>query len=166
MTGCSVAKSLLGDSRSGSDRVTILEARTLCSSATGRNGGHLVSPVPGEFTSYVDGVGLDMAIKIARFCSATLEKMHKLAAESEAATREAAEVRRTTSVIAFTDQHLFDECKESVELYMKHVPEGRGLYRLIDAKEAQEVCAIVYRGKWRYQGAGLKFLRLAITYSR
>lgn len=140
VTGCSVAKTLLEDPRSGSDRVTILEARTLCSSATGRNGGHLVSPIPGEFVKYVSAVGLEMAIKIARFNNATLEKMHKLAAESDDATRKTAEVRRTTSVIAFTDQHLFDESKESIELYMQHVPEGRGLYKAIDAEEAKKVC--------------------------
>lgn len=140
VTGCSVAKTLLEDPRSSSDRVTILEARALCSSATGRNGGHLVSPIPGEFVKYVSAVGLDMAIKIARFNNATLEKMHKLAAESDDATRQAAEVRRTTSVIAFTDQNLFNESKESIELYMQHVPEGRGSYRAIDAAEAKKVC--------------------------
>lgn len=139
VTGCSVAKTLLNDPRSGPNSVTILEARTLCSSATGRNGGHLVSPVPGEFTKYVSAVGIDMAVKIARFCNATLEKMHKLAAESDDFTKQAAEVRRTTSVIAFTDQHMFDECKESVEMYMKHAQEGRGSYKTIDGKYAKEV---------------------------
>lgn len=98
-----------------------------------------MSPIPGEFTKYVSAVGLDMAIKIARFCNATLEKMHKLAAESDDATKQSAEVRRTTSVVAFTDQHQFDESKESVEMYMKHVPEGQGLYRCLDGEEAKKV---------------------------
>lgn len=81
-----------------------------------------------------------MAIKIARFNNATLEKMHKLAAEADDATKQAAEVRRTRSLVGFQDQHAFNECKESVEMYMKHVPEAQGSHRFIDAKEMKEVC--------------------------
>ncbi|EGP83060.1 uncharacterized protein MYCGRDRAFT_50896 [Zymoseptoria tritici IPO323] len=50
VTACSVAHNLLSqlppDSKS---TVTIFEARSLCSGATGRNGGHLLSPIPEEF---------------------------------------------------------------------------------------------------------------------
>ena len=58
VTACSVAKNLLEDPRSGADRVTTFEARTLCSGATGRtsilrlslcNVNHMAADCPVDF---------------------------------------------------------------------------------------------------------------------
>lgn len=98
------------------------------------NGGHLVSPVPGEFSHYVASYGLEQAVKIARFTNATLEKMHKLAADANEYTKKAAEVRRVRSVVAFKEQHFNVETEDSIAKYEEHVPEARGSYRLLDAE--------------------------------
>lgn len=128
------------ETRHISAAIKFVNIRSLLSSVDEGNGGHLVSPVPGEFSKIVAAWGLDMAVKIARFNDSTLEKMHKLAAEADDSTKQAAEVRRTRSLVAFREQHAFDECKESIEMYMKHVPEARGSHKFVDARETKEVC--------------------------
>ncbi|CAL3969607.1 unnamed protein product, partial [Diplocarpon coronariae] len=80
ITGCSVTKHLLENS---DYRVTVLEARSLCSGATGRNGGHLTSAAPFEYLDLVAAFGNSMAMKVAKFTLLNVEKMYEIAKEIE-----------------------------------------------------------------------------------
>lgn len=133
VTGCSIAKNLLELSPLGS--VTAFEARSLCSGATGRNGGLLTSYVPGEFTSLMEHLGVEQAVKIARFANRTLEKMHELG-NSSPEFREASEVRRLRGIICFKDEISFEAGKKSVALYEEHLREDRGKFEVLSAEEA------------------------------
>ncbi|KAF5489577.1 hypothetical protein CGCS363_v012054 [Colletotrichum siamense] len=78
ITGCSVTKSLLENDILGSgdnpSQVLVLEARNLCSGATGRNGGQLVSPVGHTFAGLVERFGKATAMEMARFSLMNIER--------------------------------------------------------------------------------------------
>ncbi len=140
VTGCSVVKNLLEHSSSSAKTcsVTVFEARTLTSGATGRNGGILASFVPTDYKILSEVFGHEQAVKIARFATRTLEKMHQLANSSEE-LKEASEVRRTEDVISFADKDAFHQARESLKLYEQHVPEEQGKARYLAAEEAASV---------------------------
>ena len=125
-TGCSVAKNLLDNLPPNSQAtVTVLEARALTSGATGRNGGHLVSPYPFEYDSLEKTLGQDEATKCARFANRTLETMYSLAGTDEELAS-AAEVRRVRSITGFFHQDGFDAAKAGIARYEEIVPDERG----------------------------------------
>lgn len=146
VTGCSMAKTLLDSTSPTSPSpatfsVTVLEARTLTSGATGRNGGLLTSFVPGHYKHLSDRLGHEQAVKIARFANRTLDKMHALANSSDA-LREASVVRKTQDVIAFEDEQAFQDEMASFRLYEKHVPEEAGKTQVLTREELAAVrCA-------------------------
>jgi glycine/D-amino acid oxidase-like deaminating enzyme len=143
ITGCSVAKNLL-DHRSlqSNSTVTVFEARTLTSGATGRNGGELTSFAGYEFQTLCEHHGKDEAIKIARFCMRTLNKMHELGNSSEA-FKEASEVRRLRGVIGFRDEAALKKSKESFKLYDALVPEADAQVEVLSPEEALSVSVVV-----------------------
>lgn len=66
--GISVAYHLVkADDASRDISVTVLEARGLCSGATGRNGGHLRPDLYGHIPTYIDRFGIDAGLEIAEF---------------------------------------------------------------------------------------------------
>lgn len=154
ITGCSIAKNLLDLSSSVSSAeaaspaafsVTVFEARTLTSGATGRNGGALTSFVPGDYAMLSERFGHETAVKIARFANRTLEKMHELG-NSSPQLKEAGEVRRTMDVIAFQDKESFLAAQESIRLYAEHVPEERGKAEVLNAQELDSVSFGTFSG--------------------
>ena len=140
VTGCSIATTLLEASAQSpkARSVTVFEARTLTSGATGRNGGVLASFVPGDYALLSERFGHDEAVKIARFANRTLEKMHQIANSSEE-LRDASEVRRTADVLCFEDEEAFQLAQESQKLYEEHVPEERNTVQYLSAEEAATV---------------------------
>ncbi|KAJ9631142.1 hypothetical protein H2204_008364 [Knufia peltigerae] len=138
VTGCSVAKTLFeaAPPSSSSFSVTVLEARTLTSGATGRNGGVLTSFVPGDYKILSEHFGHEQAVKIARYANSTLEKMHALGNSSDE-FRRISEVRRLQDVVCFEDKESFEGALESYRLYEEHVPEERGKMRKLTPKEAE-----------------------------
>lgn len=140
VTGCSVAKKLLENLPSDSNAtVTVLEARTLTSGATGRNGGHLLSPLPEEFGLMEKHYGTEETTKIARFANRTLEKMYELAEKADPEVREAAEVRKVRTVTGYWSREVFEEAKASQRRYEECLPEWKGDCNVVEGEEAVEV---------------------------
>ncbi|KAK2595651.1 hypothetical protein QQS21_006622 [Conoideocrella luteorostrata] len=137
VTGCSIAKNLLDNSTSQTFSLTVFEARTLTSGATGRNGGLLTSFVTSDYKLLSDHFGHEQATKIARFANRTLDKMHELANSSDE-LREASDVRRLLDVICLQDEHAWREAKEAWELYEEHVHEDKGKAQFMTSEEAKE----------------------------
>ncbi|KAF2166966.1 hypothetical protein M409DRAFT_23011 [Zasmidium cellare ATCC 36951] len=139
VTGCSVAKNLLENLPSESKAtVTVFEARALTSGATGRNGGHLLSPLPEEFTLMEKHYGTEETIKMARFANRTLDKMHGLAENADPELRKAAEVRKVRTVTGYRSKELFEEAKASQKRYEECLPEFKGDHEAIHGEEAVE----------------------------
>lgn len=139
VTGCSVAKNLLENLPADSaSTVTILEARAVASGATGRNGGHLLSPLPEEFLQVERFFGRDEAAKISRFAVRTLESMYALAGEDEDLLA-LSEAREVMSVCGYYDNETFEEAKESHRRYEESLPQFKGDHKVWSAQEGLEV---------------------------
>jgi hypothetical protein len=135
ITGTSVAKFLL-EGRPDTN-VTILEARTLCSGATGRNGGHLVTFGGAGYSSLKRVHGPEMAVKILRFAQDTYDAVLR---EARDHASEESEMRIVARVRAFGDLKSFEEVKRSVGEYEQDYPEYRGRLSFVDEEQAHEVC--------------------------
>lgn len=81
ITGASIAYNLLA--QHGSSSVLMLEARTACSGATGRNGGHTKSASYRAFLDNVQDQGEEEAAKIVRFEYNCMKAVHAFAREQK-----------------------------------------------------------------------------------
>ncbi|KAK0271425.1 hypothetical protein LTR91_022735 [Friedmanniomyces endolithicus] len=137
MTGCSVAKGLLeGDP---GIRVCVLEARGLASGATSRNGGHIVSPSVGDFAELVECFGVKAAVEIAEFTLRNIEMTFDAVAEfPESTLATDSKIRRTTKVLAYTDQKAFDNAQHSLREWNQHMPVNRkDLFKMMSSDEVK-----------------------------
>ncbi|KAJ5371473.1 uncharacterized protein N7496_007565 [Penicillium cataractarum] len=157
ITGTSVTKSLLQSTINSSERITVFEARTLCSGATGRNGGNLLTYGGLGYEEIKSVHGRDVALKLIDFTFGTI-KATKKAVEEYAA--EESQLRAVTRIHTFRDQGLFEAAQRSVSEFQKDKPEYMGTYTVISGQEALKdydihgvVGAILYSGYslWPYR---------------
>ncbi|KAJ5552468.1 hypothetical protein N7494_001846 [Penicillium frequentans] len=157
ITGTSVTKSLLQDPAQISQRITVLEARTLCSGATGRNGGNLLTYGGIIYGKLKSIYGKDLALKIVEFTIDTIEETRK---EVEEYAAEESELRSVTRVHSFRDSELFEAAKQSVSQYQSDLPQYGSSYTIITGEEAAKgydihgvVGAILFSGYslWPYR---------------
>lgn len=138
VTGCSVTKNLLGHpSLPEGATVTVLEARSLCSGATGRNGGALTSFAGYSFTKLVQQFGEEQAIKIGRFAYQTLDKMHALG-NSSPELLDASEVRRLRDIVGYVELEAFEKGKVSFQQYDAAIPDCKLNCEILTADEARQ----------------------------
>ncbi|KAL2670017.1 hypothetical protein Neosp_014896 [[Neocosmospora] mangrovei] len=151
VAGCGVVKSLLENSSPAQSSITVLEARGLCSGATGRNGGQLVKPYPSRFVQLTQDFGIDVAVKVFRLANYTLEEMHKLANSYDDQLREDAAARRVTKMVAFMDQESWIQGQKDAKFYEEHIPEERGLFKFFTKEQMEK--------EWNVKGSygGLSF---------
>lgn len=136
VTGCSVAKNLLENPSLPKDaRIVVLEARTLCSGATGRNGGALTSFAGYSFNNLIKDFGEPQAIKISRFAHRTLEQMHALG-NSTPDLLAASQVRRLRDIVGYTDATEFEQGKASFTRYDATLPDITLNSTILTAAEA------------------------------
>ncbi|KAJ5381993.1 uncharacterized protein N7496_004421 [Penicillium cataractarum] len=77
--GASTAYHLFPENQQGTPpKVVLLEARELCSGATGRNGGHLRPDLYSATKIYTERYGLDAAVEVVRFEIAHMKTLEKL----------------------------------------------------------------------------------------
>lgn len=142
IAGCGVAKTLLDHPGSGSKIVTVLDARGLCSGATGRNGGQLVKPYALRYAQLAESFGHEMATKIARMALHTLEEMHRLAAAYDDELKAEANARRVTKCIVYMDKESWSRVQGAVEMYEAHLPEEKGSFQLVPKEQVEAVSCI------------------------
>lgn len=99
----------------------------------------MTSFVPGDFTTLIEHLGLEQAVKIARFANRALEKMHTLG-NSSPEFKEVSEVRRVRDIVSFGDKTSFEAGKKAISIYEQHVPEDRGSFEVFSAEEGRLVC--------------------------
>ncbi|KAJ5795887.1 uncharacterized protein N7518_004427 [Penicillium psychrosexuale] len=129
ITGLSVARSLL--ERHPTATVTVLEARTLCSGATGRNGGQMAANAGEQYMNLAEAHGVETAGKIVDFTFRNLEKMQELIEEYDAV--ELSEMQRLRKLRVFLTQGKFDDFKKSIARLEIDHPSKKGLYTILDA---------------------------------
>lgn len=133
VTGCSISKRLLESTEDAT--VTVFEARTLCSGASGRNGGGLATFAPYMFPAMLEQYGESKAIEVVQFLYRTLDKMHEIGNSGEE-IKNASEIRRTRDIAGFRDQKTFEEMRTSFLLLDKMVPEANLKVEIVSPEAA------------------------------
>ncbi|KAH6884263.1 FAD dependent oxidoreductase [Thelonectria olida] len=134
ITGCSVAQTLLEGHASIS--VTVLEARGLCSGATGRNGGHVKFNAVTEYAKHRAQLGPEAAASLVRFCLAHFPAIASQAGRHGAA--EVGEVRSVTALTTFMDKSLVPDIKSSLAEFEKAFPDLQGQFRLYEGQDTKQ----------------------------
>ncbi|CEI61366.1 hypothetical protein FVEN_g5920 [Fusarium venenatum] len=145
ITGCSVTKALLEHGATQDSHVTVLEARTLVSGATGRNGGHLVTAAGHTFGPLAKQHGIEAAKQITRFSILNIQNMIDMVKAMDKAVQDDCQIRDVRKVMAVGDDETWTAARNSVLAFQRNVPECEGYHRIVDADEVPE--------RWNIQGA-------------
>lgn len=119
--------------------VTVLEARTLVSGATGRNGGHLVTASGHTYGPLRDKHGSEAAKEITRFSILNIDHLLNLALSMDSALREECQIRKVLKVMAVGDEQTWKSVKKSVLDFQEAVPEYSTYHRIIEKEHIVEV---------------------------
>ncbi|KAI5236657.1 nucleotide-binding domain-containing protein [Aureobasidium subglaciale] len=135
ITGAAVARSLLQEGkRNGRDiNITILEARDICSGATGRNGGHIKVSPHESFEAFEKKFGTERAVALTKFQLRHLECLTELCRVESFVE---AECRVVETVDLFLDQKAFDKACHTLGRMKTLLPEfDMHSYQRKDARE-------------------------------
>ncbi|RKL46338.1 hypothetical protein BFJ70_g2833 [Fusarium oxysporum] len=143
VTGTSVAHTLLSHPRAAG-RITMLEARTACSGATGRNGGHLVSDICDRFQDLADSLGAEEAIKILRFSEANIAELKAVVAQLDEFEQDAVELREVNATATIGDRETLEHLKGSFELMKATAGQTKLAYGVIEDQD-------VIKNKYKYR---------------
>ncbi|KAF4334208.1 FAD dependent oxidoreductase superfamily [Fusarium beomiforme] len=145
ITGCSVTKTLLEHPATADSHITVLEARTLVSGATGRNGGHLVTASGHTFGPLAEQHGIEAAREITRFSLMNIEHLMKLVGALDPALQEECQIRDVLKVMAVGDEETWASAKNSVLSFQDNVPEHSNYHRIIERDQVPEQNALTER---------------------
>ncbi|KAI5263181.1 nucleotide-binding domain-containing protein [Aureobasidium subglaciale] len=135
ITGAAVARSLLQEGkRNGRDiNITILEARDICSGATGRNGGHIKVSPHESLEAFEKKFGTERAVALTKFQLRHLECLTELCRVESFVE---AECRVVETVDLFLDQKAFDKACHTLGRMKTLLPEFEmHSYQRKDARE-------------------------------
>ncbi|KAJ7669064.1 hypothetical protein B0H17DRAFT_1247021 [Mycena rosella] len=136
ISGTAIARTLLKNA-SAPLRVVMLEARDVCSGATGRNGGH-VSPNTYQDYAWLEGsYGPSAAQAILRFRLAHLPALVAVA-EEEGLLRES-QARTVTQFDVYLQDTLFRRAKDALAGYLRALPEYQGRHTTLEDKAALQL---------------------------
>ena len=129
MTGVAAAKTLLeADSQC---KVVVLEARAICSGATGRNGGHLKSSAVLEFGLNSQRFGPIQAERIVAYQALTCDRVQKIA-KQYCATE--SEIRSVDSIGVFEDPEMMNYALSSISDFKAFHADYEADYQTVEAK--------------------------------
>lgn len=136
ITGAATARTVLQEcERKGERRnIVVLEARTLCSGATGRNGGHMKSSPHELFVRLKDKYGPERAAAITRFQLSHVETLTNLCKEEGWTT---AECRKVETADLYLNEEDHEKAFEEVRVLRQWIPELE--IETYDAVSAQKV---------------------------
>ncbi|KAI5456541.1 FAD dependent oxidoreductase-domain-containing protein [Mariannaea sp. PMI_226] len=134
ITSVSIAKTLLELSEQDGGaplKVTVLEARQLCSGATGRNGGHIKSTPYEMFSFYRKKIGPERARDFIRFQMLHLPTLLEIGEQFPLG-----EAREVQTVDLFLEKDDLEKAKKQVEEAREWLPEI--VHHVWDANQAQK----------------------------
>ncbi|KAK0638440.1 Gamma-glutamylputrescine oxidoreductase [Lasiodiplodia hormozganensis] len=122
ITGTNIARTLL--QKQPNLRIVVLEARSLCSGATGRNGGHIKTMSFASWEERKATYGIEEAVRITEFEHSHLDALERAARENAIDC----ELVRTEGVDAYFDQATFDRACAALEDMRAHAPQLAAKY--------------------------------------
>jgi glycine/D-amino acid oxidase-like deaminating enzyme len=151
ISACSVVRELLTSDYPG--KIAIIEAREICSGATGRNGGRIHVHAIQDYDKFRRLFGDAAAEKIVRFQMLHWQAITEAAKSLSPEQCKRAALRETESVAAVFSEKKFDEFKTLLANFEAAFPDCVGWWRLVGAKEAQEVPCFLEH-VWYFQLTG------------
>lgn len=129
MTAVSLAYKLL--THQPATKIVIVEARDLCSGATGRNGGHIKVMSPGVWYDRVEEYGLQEAIRVMEYEHSHLREM------VDCIQRNGIEcdLRQLEGLDVYHDKRIFNRAVRAIEDMRKHVPALAARYTVYTTDE-------------------------------
>lgn len=124
MTGSNLARSLL-KLRPGL-RVVLLEARTLCSGATGRNGGHIKTMTYADWGNRKRDLGVDEAIRVTKFEHSHLQAMGDAIRDGNIDC----DLVMTDGLDVYYDEKTFAKAVAGLEDMRTYIPEVADKYKI------------------------------------
>ncbi|KAI0307404.1 FAD dependent oxidoreductase [Multifurca ochricompacta] len=132
ITGASCTRTLLRKGPSGL-RVLVLEARDVCSGATGRNGGHINPPLFHDYAQLKSEFGIDSAKRIIRFRLAHLSALRE--AIEDIGALDYSQIRRVQKLDVHFDRDTFKEQKKAFEEWRVDMPEEAVGFYVVEGSE-------------------------------
>lgn len=141
ITGAAIARTILHEGRrtGKTRRVVVCEARTLCSGATGRNGGHIKASPHEMFGRFRKRMGPERAAALTRFQLKHLETLVELC---EAEGIDVAECREVETVDLCLDEESYEKVIKEAKEVNEWVPEFPT--STWTAEEAQAVSSLIF----------------------
>ena len=140
IAGAAITRSLLHEEShklgSAKNKVVVLEARQLCSGATGRNGGHIKVAPYDAFARFSSVYGKERAAVLVRF---QLRHVQALLAVCQHEGIDIAEAREVETVDLFLDSATLDKAIDDVNDMKRYLPEVE--IEILDKNQAQKVSA-------------------------
>jgi len=117
----------------------MLEARDICSGATGRNGGHILETAD-EYAEIADVFGEESARKLLRFRLAHLREM--LGVAEELGLTEVAQARNVQFLSAYFGDEPWKAALERLRRFKEGMPEESAEWVSYEGGSIQEVCGV------------------------
>ncbi|KAJ5338233.1 hypothetical protein N7452_004961 [Penicillium brevicompactum] len=130
ITGASIARSLLENGASPS--ILMLEARNVCSGATGRNGGHILETAD-EYAEFADMFGVEEAKKLMRFRLGHLSEM--LAVAKELGIAEESQARKVQFLSVYFGEEPWKYALERLRRFKADMPEEAAEWTSFEGQE-------------------------------
>lgn len=150
ISGASVAYAILNqsDKREISPRIVILEARDLCSGASGRNGGHIKCSPYMDYAGLKTRFGMEHAMKLLNFQRQHLPVILDLVEQNE--DLKLSEAREVQTVDVFTDEKMWNKAKKMLQELRQDAPDMAEDIVVYDGIEACEVSLIYFPSLTRH----------------
>lgn len=116
----------------------MLDARTICSGATGRNGGHVKAVPEISYADLVPLIGKQRAREVVEFTLANVEALFQVSETLSPELKEYCEIRRANTLNVFTDSEGFDRAVGAMEKFDEDIPELAGRMRVVGKGEMEE----------------------------
>ncbi|EUC62441.1 FAD-dependent oxidoreductase, putative [Rhizoctonia solani AG-3 Rhs1AP] len=140
ITGTLVARALLEHPKTSDLRIVIVEARDVCSGATGRNGGHIKCDPHLIYHKYEILHGKEFAKKATRFNMAHVDELIRIS--EKVGGEPSTETRRVETVDAYFDSALFQRACAKVKTFEADMSvESQGI-KVLDGPEAQKTLGL------------------------
>ena len=138
ITGASIAYHLL--QATPDLDIVLLEARTITSGATGRNGGHCKDVPFKTYKKWKADFGRSAAERLVRFRGGHVEATRQMALQLKREGIADAQFRNVESVTAVFDPTIFQELKTNMEDWLEDFPNERANCCSYSGREAEQVC--------------------------
>ncbi|KAG8751177.1 hypothetical protein FRC12_012555 [Ceratobasidium sp. 428] len=136
ITGTLVARTILEHPNASGLKTVMIEARDVCSGATGRNGGHIKCDPHLIYHKHKAFRGREAAEKATRLAMAHVDELIRISEKVGGGER--TEARRVETVDAYFDRALFARACNKVKIFEEEMPvESKGI-TILGAHEAQE----------------------------